>query len=59
MSFAVPYAHFDRVADGLRYVRSKGAYRYPVPNMGALAEPKMPEKYNAVDPDNDAVPPPG
>jgi hypothetical protein len=27
--------------------------------MGALAEPKMPDKYTAVDPDNDAVPPPG
>lgn len=53
MSFAAPKAHFGRVAEGLRYVRSKGAYRYPVPNMGAMAEPKMPEKYYSIDPDSD------
>jgi uncharacterized protein (DUF169 family) len=51
MSFAAPYACFERVADGLRYVRGRGAYRYPVPNLAALGEPRMPEKYYSIDTD--------
>ncbi len=53
MSFAAPHARFEPLAAGLRYVRSRGAYRYPVPALGALAEPRLPEKYYAIDPDND------
>jgi hypothetical protein len=26
-------------------MRKKGTYRYPVPNMNLLGEPKLPEKY--------------
>jgi uncharacterized protein (DUF169 family) len=48
MSFAIPYARFERLVDGLNYVRRQGSYRYPVPNMGFLAEPRLPEKYDEV-----------
>ncbi len=51
MSFAAPYAAFDRVADGLEYVRKGGAFRYPVPNMGLLAEPRIPDKYRDIEPE--------
>ena len=44
MSFAVPYAKFTQVVDGLAYVRSHGAFRYPVPQMALLEEPKIPAK---------------
>ncbi|WP_025322140.1 DUF169 domain-containing protein [Deferrisoma camini] len=54
MSFAVPYAELERVAEGLEYVRSAGAFRYPVPNLAALNEPRMPEKYYELE-----EPPPG
>jgi hypothetical protein len=37
MSFAVPYSKFEQLMDGLRYVRSQGAYRYPVPNLAVLS----------------------
>jgi hypothetical protein len=50
MSFAVPYPRFDGVVAGLDHIRRRGAYRYPVPNMGMLAEPRIPEKYFSVDP---------
>lgn len=51
MAFAVPYPRFSQVAKGLRYVRSRGAYRYPVPNLGVLAEPQLPPKYYSIDPE--------
>ncbi len=50
MSFAVPYSQFGRLIDGLKYVRSKGAYRYPVPNLAILSEPRIPEKYYKIEP---------
>ena len=50
MSFAVPYSKFEQLMDGLRYVRSRGAYRYPVPNLSVLSEPKIPEKYHQIAP---------
>ncbi len=53
MSFAIPRPQFGRVADGLRFVRGRGAYRYPVPNMGVLAEPPIPAKYHSIDPERD------
>lgn len=49
MSFAVPYPRFDRLIEGLGYVRSRGAYRYPVPNLAVLAEPRIPESYRGVE----------
>jgi uncharacterized protein (DUF169 family) len=49
MSFAVPYARFDRLVEGLEYVRGHGAYRYPVPNLGVLSEPKIPPKYAEIE----------
>ena len=55
MSFAVPYSHFDRVAEGLAYVRSQGAFRYPVPLMALLAEPKIPAKYHEIEPEAGAA----
>ena len=54
MSFAVPYPRFRQLAQGLAHVRKGGAFRYPVPNLAILNEPRMPEKYYAIDPDRDA-----
>ena len=48
MSFAIPYSRFDNLVDGLEYVRSRGAFRYPVPNLGLLSEPRIPEKYHEI-----------
>ena len=48
MSFAAPRSKFDSLILGLEYVRGQGAFRYPVPNMGMLAEPMIPEKYQEV-----------
>jgi len=45
MSFAVPSSDFERLMAGLEYIGKKGAYRYPVPNLSALSEPKIPENY--------------
>ncbi len=45
MSFAVPYPKIDALIEGLEYIRSKGAFRFPVPNLGVLSEPRIPEKY--------------
>lgn len=55
MSFAIPYSKFDQLMDGLKYIRSRGAYRYPVPNLAVLSEPQIPEKYHQIAPQ--AVPP--
>jgi hypothetical protein len=51
MSFAVPYSKFENLIAGLKYVRKQGAFRYPVPNLAILNEPKMPKEYYTVDPD--------
>jgi uncharacterized protein (DUF169 family) len=51
MSFAIPYPKFETVMNGLKYVKDQGAFRYPVPNLGILSEPKMPEKYYSLDPE--------
>jgi uncharacterized protein (DUF169 family) len=45
VSFAIPYGRIINLIEGLNHVRSQGAYRYPVPNMGLLAEPNIPKKY--------------
>lgn len=50
MSFAVPHSKFDGLTKGLIYVRSKGAYKYPVPNLSYLSEPRLPKKYYGIDP---------
>lgn len=50
MSFAVPYSKIDRLVEGLEYIRAQGAFRYPVPNMGLLSEPKIPAKYHEIEP---------
>jgi len=54
MSFAIPYSEFGRLMDGLKYVKSRGAYRYPVPNLSVLSEPKIPEKYHRIVPQEGA-----
>jgi uncharacterized protein (DUF169 family) len=51
MSFAIPYSKFDTFVEGMNYVRSRGAYKYPVPNLGLLSEPKIPKKYQEIDSD--------
>jgi uncharacterized protein (DUF169 family) len=51
MSFAVPYAKFDDLIQGLEFVSKKGAYRYPVPNLSVLAEPRIPKEYFKINPD--------
>ncbi len=48
MNFLIPAAKFAQVAQGLDYVRKKGAFRYPILNMGLLQEPAMPPKYLAL-----------
>lgn len=50
MSFAVPYSKFSGLIEGLKYIRSKGAYRYPVPNVAILSEPRIPGKYHQIEP---------
>ena len=52
MSFAVPYSKFERLIEGLKYVRKQGAFRYPVPNLAIMSEPKMPKEYYSLDPDH-------
>ena len=52
MSFAIPFAKFGQVIEGLEYIRKQGAFRYPVPNLSVLSEPTMPEEYYSLDPDN-------
>jgi len=51
MSFAVPYSRTDHLVEGLEYVRAKGAFRYPVPIMGLLSEPKIPARYHEIEPE--------
>ena len=51
MSFAIPYSKFENLIAGLKYIRKQGAFRYPVPNLSILNEPKMPKEYYTVDPD--------
>lgn len=48
MSFAVPYAKIETLVEGLAYIRSRGAYRYPVPNLVMLSEPQIPDKYHEI-----------
>ena len=50
VSFAIPHQKFESVIDGLEYIRKKGAFRYPVPNLAALSEPKFPKEYYELDP---------
>jgi uncharacterized protein (DUF169 family) len=50
VSFAIPSQKFESVINGLEYVRKKGAFRYPVPNLAVLSEPKFPKEYYALDP---------
>jgi uncharacterized protein (DUF169 family) len=45
MAFIIPRSRFQSITDGLGIMRKKGTYRYPVPNMNLLGEPKLPEKY--------------
>ena len=51
MSFAIPYAKFEQIIAGLKYIRKQGAFRYPVPNLAILSEPTMPKEYYSLDPD--------
>jgi uncharacterized protein (DUF169 family) len=51
MSFAIPYSQFENVIEGLEYIGRKGAYRYPVPNLAMLSQPKIPKEYFTIDPD--------
>ena len=48
MSFALPFAKAEPLMEGLTYIRSRGAYRYPVPNLAILSEPQIPEKYHDI-----------
>jgi uncharacterized protein (DUF169 family) len=50
MSFAAPYSRFENLIDGLKYVRTHGAYRYPVPNLAVLSEPRIPQTYHQIIP---------
>jgi uncharacterized protein (DUF169 family) len=50
MSFAAPYSQLARLIEGLKYIHSKGAYRYPVPNLAILSQPQIPEKYHQIEP---------
>ncbi|MBM4339581.1 MAG: hypothetical protein FJ110_08540 [Deltaproteobacteria bacterium] len=51
MSFAIPYSQFENMMSGLEFMRKKGAYRYPVPNLSLLSQPKIPKEYFSIDPD--------
>ncbi|NCO59789.1 MAG: hypothetical protein COZ70_05985 [Deltaproteobacteria bacterium CG_4_8_14_3_um_filter_51_11] len=45
VSFALPLNAIDDFLEGLEYVRRKGAYRYPVPNLSVMGKPAMPGDY--------------
>jgi len=45
VSFAVPYSRINSLIDGLKYIRKQGSYKFPVPNMGLLAQPRIPKSY--------------
>ena len=45
MSFMIPRSRFQSVTEGLRIMRKKGTYRYPVPNMNLLGAPHLPARY--------------
>ena len=51
MSFAIPCSQFKNLIEGLEFLRKKGAYRYPVPNLAILSQPKIPKEYYSIDPD--------
>jgi uncharacterized protein (DUF169 family) len=51
MSFAIPYSQFENLMEGLEFLRKKRAYRYPVPNLTILSQPKIPKEYFSIDPD--------
>jgi hypothetical protein len=48
MSFAAPYSKFETLIYGLKCIRSRGAYRYPVPNLAVLSEPRIPGAYHQI-----------
>jgi uncharacterized protein (DUF169 family) len=50
VAFVIPYQKFENVIAGLKYIRKKGVFRYPVPNLAVLSEPKFPKEYYALDP---------
>ena len=52
MSFAIPGSKFEKLVEGLEFMRKKGAYRYPVPNLSILSQPKIPKEYFSIDPDS-------
>jgi len=54
MSFAAPYSKFETLIYGLKYIRSRGAYRYPVPNLAVLSEPRIPQSYHQIIPQESA-----
>jgi len=50
MSFAVPYSKIENLVAGLDYIRRRASYRYPVPALGVLSEPRIPESYFGITP---------
>jgi uncharacterized protein (DUF169 family) len=51
MLFAIPCSQFENLMEGLEFMKKKGAYRYPVPNLAILSRPKIPKEYFSIDPD--------
>lgn len=51
MSFAVPPSKFQNLMDGLEYIRKRRAFRFPVPNMAIMSEPRIPKNYYTIDPE--------
>lgn len=49
--FACPAVKFEEVAYGLEAVHKQGLVRYPTPFFGLLAEPKFPEYYYSILPE--------
>lgn len=45
MAFSIPRSKFQEIIEGLEYVRKQGAFRFPIPVLGIMAEPILPEKY--------------
>ncbi len=48
MSFIIPGSKFESLAGGLAALRKKGMYRYPVPDMNLMNEPRMPDGYSVL-----------
>jgi uncharacterized protein (DUF169 family) len=56
MSFAIPHSRFENFIEGLEFIKKQRVFKYPIPNLAILSEPRIPEKYYVIDPERQAWP---